>query len=161
MKSCKHISVFTIFYCLISFTVASSQQWVNPNFDNHRLDFRDLGYPSQTMIPADNSYITSLLSHSNGLIYGATSGKTQSYLFLYYKYTNKVRPLGRISSETGIHHGLLEGKDGEVYMGTGLNMFAPLKLTRDFPVELHAVENQLWKDICTPYAEYEGGHIYR
>ena len=161
MKSFKQISVMTIFFCFVISTILPAQQWVNPNFDNHRLDFRDLGYPAQNMIPADNSYITSLLSHSNGLIYGATSGKTQAYLFLYYKYVNKARPLGTIAGEKGVHHGLIEGKDGEIYIGTGLNMFAPLKLTRDFPVERFAIENQLWKDICAPYADYEGGHIYR
>jgi hypothetical protein len=147
-----------------SFTLPSAavaQQWVNPNFDNQRMDCRDLGYPGQTLIPADNSCITSLLAHSNGLIYGATSGKTQSYLFLYYKYNNKVHPLGTIAKEKGVHHALVEGKDGEIYIGTGLNMFAPVKLTKDFPVAQYAVEQQLWKDICAPYANYEGGHIYR
>ncbi|MHB9031227.1 MAG: NHL repeat-containing protein [Candidatus Latescibacterota bacterium] len=160
MKSWRICLAVTLF-CLILSSAATAQQWVNPNFDNQRIDCRDLGYPGQTLIPADNSCITSLLAHSNGLIYGATSGRTQSSLFLYYKYNNKVRPLGTIAKETGVHHGLVEGRDGEIYIGTGLNMFAPVKLTRDFPVALHAIEEQLWKDICTPYANYEGGHIYR
>ena len=80
---------------------AEGQQWVNPHFDTHRMDYRDLGYPSQNMIPADNSRITALCTHSNGLLYGATSGKTQSYMFLYNRYINKVRPLGQIAGATG------------------------------------------------------------
>lgn len=140
---------------------ANSQQFVNPHFDTHRMDYRDLGYPTQNLIPADNAYITALLAHSNGFIYGATSGKGQSYLFFYNRFINKVRPLGRIASETGVYHGLLEGKNGEIYIGTGKNMFAHVKLTKDFPVEYKGIEKQLWKDIKNHYKGYEGGHIYR
>lgn len=138
-----------------------SQQWINTHFDNHRLDYRDLGYPTQNLIPADNSQITALMTHSNGFVYGATSGKTQSYLFFYNQFINKVRPLGKISNATGVYHCLLEGKNGEIYIGTGLNMLAPLKLTKDFPVKVEGIEEQLWKDIKTPYQEFEGGHIYK
>lgn len=149
--------------CLLSLAVVNmpAQQWVNPHFDAHRMDYYDLGYPAQNLIPADNSQITGLLAHSNGFIYGATSGRDQSYLFFYNRYINKVRPLGKIANSKGVYHGLLEGKNGEIYIGTGLNMFAPLKLTKDFPVEHEAVEKQLWKDILAPYNGYEGGHIYR
>ena len=138
-----------------------AQQWVNPHFDTHRMDYRDLGYPAQNLIPADNSRITALLAHSNGLIYGATSGKTQSYLFFYNRYINKVRPLGKVADATGVYHCLLEGNDGAIYIGTGVNMFAPLKLTRDFPVEREGISKQLWKDIKKPYEDYPGGHLYR
>ncbi len=138
-----------------------AQQWVNPHFDTHRLDYRDLGYPTQNLIPADNSRITALLAHSNGFIYGATSGRTQSYLFFYNRYINKVRPLGRIANAQGIHHTLLEGTGGEIFIGSGLNVLAPVKLTRDFPVSALGIEKQLWKDITAVYAEFEGGHIYR
>jgi len=144
---------------LVSATLG--QQWVNPHFDAHRIDYRDLGYPQQNLIPADNSPITALLSHSNGFVYGATSGKTQSYLFFYNRYINKVRPLGKIGNAKAVHHCLLEGDDGVIYIGTGLNMFAPVKLTQDFPVEYEAVEKQLWKDIVRPYEGFEGGHIYK
>ncbi len=139
----------------------NAQQWINPHFDTHRMDYRDLGYPTQNLIPADNSQITALMTHSNGFIYGATSGKTQSYLFFYNRFINKVRPLGKIGIEKGVHHCLLEGKNGEIYIGTGLNMLAPLKLTKDFPVEKEGIEKQLWKDIKAPYESYPGGHIYR
>jgi hypothetical protein len=141
--------------------VVSAQQWVNPAFDCQRLDYRDLGYPTQNLIPADNSQITALLTHSNGLVYGATSGKTQAYLFLFNRYINKVRPLGRIAEEKGVYHGLLEGPDGSIYIGTGLNVLAPVRLHKDYTVYLNAVATELWKDVRAPYQGYAGGHIYR
>lgn len=140
---------------------ANAQQWANPHFDAHCLDYRDLGYPTQNLIPADNSAITALLAHSNGFIYGATSGRDQSYLFFYSRFLNKVRPLGKIANEVGVYHGLLEGANGEIYIGTGRNMFAHVKLTKDFPVEVDGIEKQLWKDIKEHYKGYAGGHIYR
>ena len=109
---------------------ALAQKWVNPHFDTHRLDYRDLGYPAANEIEADNSPITALLTHSNRKIYGATSGK-QSYLFVYDPYINKVRPLGKICDAKGVHHCMLEGKKGEIYIGTGRNIWEPLKLTSD------------------------------
>ena len=160
MKFTVRIFLIVLFWILLSQNIFA-QQWVNPHFDTHRLDYRDLGYPTQNLIPADNSCITALLAHSNGLIYGATSGKTQSYLFLYNRYINKVRPLGKIVEQKGVYHCLLEGKNGQIYIGTGLNMLAALKLTKDFPVEYEAIEKQLWKDICRPYNKYAGGHIYK
>jgi len=138
-----------------------AQRWVNPQFDAHRLDFRDLGYPGSNLIPADNSRITSLLGHTNGLVYGATSGRTQAYLFLYSRYTNKVKPLGKIADATGVHHGMVEGSDGSIYISTGLNMLAPVRLTAKFKGGDRAIERQLWKDITGPYTNYPGGHIYR
>jgi hypothetical protein len=153
-------------YCILpGFILAVNsviaQQWINPHFDTQRMDYRDLGYPTQNLIPADNSQITALMTHSNGFIYGATSGKTQSYLFFYNRFINKVRPLGKIANEAGVYHCMLEGNKEEIYLGTGLNMLAPLKLTKDFPVAVEAVETQLWKDIKGPYESYPGGHIYK
>lgn len=138
-----------------------AQQWVNPHYDAHHLDYRDLGYPTQNLIPADDSLITALVTHSNGFTYGATSGREQSYLFFYNRYINKVRPLGKIGDARGVHHALLEGADGALYVGTGLNLLAPVKLTRTFPVEYEGIEKQLWKDIKQPYAGFAGGHLYR
>lgn len=140
---------------------ALAQRWINPAFDTHRMDFRDLGYPEQNLIPADNSRISALLAHSNGFIYGATSGRTQSYLFFYNRHINKVRPLGTIADARGVHHGMVEGREGEIIIATGLNLFAPLALTKDFPVEIEGIEKQLWKDITAPYAAFPGGHLYR
>jgi hypothetical protein len=146
---------------VFSFSSVYGQQWINPHFDTHRMDYRDLGYPTQNLIPADNSQITALMTHSNGFVYGATSGKTQSYLFFYNRFINKVRPLGKIADEKGVYHCMLEGNNKEIYIGTGLNMFTPLKLTKDFPVETEGIEKQLWKDIKAPYESYPGGHIYK
>lgn len=153
-------------YCIllglvITFQSLCAQQWINPHFDTHRMDYRDLGYPTQNLIPADNSEITALMSHSNGFIYGATSGKTQSYLFFYNRFINKVRPLGKIGNETGVYHCILEGTNEELFIGTGLNMLAPLKFTKDFPVKVEGVEKQLWMDIKAPYKTYSGGHIFK
>ncbi len=150
----------TLALVLLAADAASAQQWVNPNFDTQRLDYRDLGYPTQNLIPADNSRITALLAHSNGHVYGATSGRTQAYLFFFNRYINKARPLGRIAEEKGVFHTLVEGRDGRIYIGTGLNQLQQVQLTRDFPVEQDGVELQLWKDIRKPYQNYAGGHIY-
>jgi hypothetical protein len=153
--------VATALLGLLATAPAAAQQWVNPHYEPHRLDYKDLGYPTQNLVPSDDSQITALLTHSNGFVYGATSGKTQSYLFFHNRFINKVRPLGRIAQARGVHHGLLEGADGSLYIGTGLNMLAPVELHGGFPVEIEAVEHQLWKDIKAPYEKYEGGHIYR
>ncbi len=160
MQFTARIFLIALFCVLLPQTVFA-QQWANPHFDTHRMDYRDLGYPTQNLIPADNSRITALLAHSNGFVYGATSGKTQSYLFFYNRFINKVRPLGKIADGKGVYHCLLEGDEGQIYIGTGMNMLAPLKLTKNFPVEHEGIEKQLWKDIRTPYNEYKGGHIYK
>ena len=137
-----------------------AQQWVNPHFETHRMDYRDLGYPAQNLIEADNSMISALMTHSNGFVYGATSGKTQSYLFFYNRFINKVRPLGKIGNDNGVHHTLLEGKDEKIYIGTGRSIYEYVKLTKEFPIEIEGIEKQLWKDIKAHFEGYEGGHIY-
>lgn len=136
-----------------------AQKCVNPHFDAQRLDFRDLGYPAATEIPADNTPIVALLSHSNGRIYGATSGK-QSYLFSFDGKTNKVYPLGFIPESKGVHHAIAEGPGGIVYIGGGLNEIELLTLSKDMPHGRRSIENQLWNDIKARYADYDGGHLY-
>lgn len=140
---------------------ADAQKWINPNFDAHRLDFRTLGYPDVTEIEADNSPITALVTVANGRIYGATSGKTASHLFVYDRAINKVRPLGTVGEARGVHHALVEDSDGTLLVGGGLNMLAPVPLAQEFPGGFRAIEEQLWKDVLTPYAGYAGGHLYR
>lgn len=132
--------------CVLPFYTLWSQKCVNPNFESHRLDFRDLGYPAATEIPADDSPIAALLSHSNGRVYGATSGK-QSNLFSYDAMTNKVYPLGEIASEEGVHQSIVEGKNGLIYIGTGRNQLNLLTLSRDIPYGRRTIENKLWEDI--------------
>ena len=139
---------------------AQAQKWINPNYDAHRLDYRDLGYPDVTAIDADNCPITALLTASNGHVYGATSGKA-SCLFLYDRGINKVRPLGRLGEAQGVYHALVQDSDGTLLIGGGLNLLAPVALTQQFPGGFRAIEEQLWKDIAAPYAKYAGGHIYR
>lgn len=137
-----------------------AQKWINPQFDGHRLDYRDLGYPDVSTIDADNSPITALVTASNGKVYGATSGKA-SCLFVYDRSINKVRPLGRIGDAQGVYHTLAVDRDGSILIGGGLNMLAPVQLTKEFPGGFRAIEEQLWKDIAAPYAKYAGGHLYR
>ena len=153
----KSINVVIIF--LLFSTVINAQKCVNPHFETHRLDFRDLGYPAATMIPADNSPIASLLAHSNGKVYGATTGE-QSYLFVYDYMTNKVYPLGKIPGSSGVHNSMVEGKDGLIYIGTGLNELKLLNLTQNFPHGRRMIEIQLWKDIKSKYEGFEGGRLF-
>ncbi len=144
---------------LFSANVLSAQKSVNPHFEAHHLDYRDLGYPGATEIPADNSPITSLITHSNGKIYGATSGK-KSYLFVYDYLTNKVYPLGIIPESKGVHHSMVEGDDGKVYIGTGLNELNLDMLSKEVPHGRRSIEHQLWDDIKHNYEDYPGGHLF-
>jgi len=152
-------SVPFLIILLVAGFLSHAQKSVNPHFEAHRLDFRDLGYPAATMIPADNSPIASLLTHSNGKVYGATSGK-QSYLFVYDFMTNKVYPLGKIPGAIGVHNSLVEGDDGLIYIGTGMNELREIKLTQDMPHGRRMIEKQLWKDIQDKYGDFDGGKIF-
>lgn len=160
MKSAKlKIVCAPLAAALVAFT-AFAQKCVNPHFDAQRLDYRDIGYPGATEIPADSSPITALLSHSNGKVYGATSGK-RSHLFVFDSRVNKVFPLGELpEAAKGVHHAILEGPDGRIFIGTGLNETELLTLTRDMPHGRRSIENQLWADIKARYSGYEGGRLY-
>ena len=137
-----------------------AQKCVNPHFDAQRLDYRDIGYPGTTEIPADSSPITALLAHSNGKVYGATSGK-RSHLFVFDSRVNKVFPLGALpEGEKGVRGCLLEGSDGRLFAGSGLCEIELLTLTRDMPHGRRAIEEQLWADIKGKYSKYAGGHLY-
>lgn len=153
----KIIAILTLLSASVAFMHA--QKCVNPHFDAQRLDFRDLGYPAATEIPADSTPIVALLSHSNGKIYGATTGK-QSYLFVFDGQTNKVYPLGFIPKAKGVHHSIVEGADGIIYLGGGLNEIEMLTLSKNMPHGRRSIENQLWDDIKAKYDDYEGGHLY-
>ena len=137
-----------------------AQKCVNPHFDAQRLDFRDLGYPGATEIPADSSPITALLGHSNGKVYGATSGR-QAHLFVWDARVNKVFPLGSLpKGEKGVRNCLVEGKDGRIFIGSGLSEIELLTLSKKMPEGRRAIENQLWADIKAKYRDYAGGHLY-
>lgn len=151
-------AVILLLLCLTPSSL-KAQKYVNPNFEAYRLDYRDLGYPGATDIPADDTPIGSLLAHSNGKVYGATSGK-QSYLFVNDFMTNKVYPLGQIPKAGGVHNAMVEGKKGVIYIGTGLNELELLTLSREIPYGRRTIEYQLWDDIKNKYKDFEGGRIY-
>lgn len=153
----KTILAFAIFV-MAGFS-SDAQKCVNPNVQSNRLDYRDLGYPAATEIPGDNARIGALLTHSNGQVYGATSGK-QSFLFHFDSMTNKVYPLGQIASEKGVHHCIVEGAGGLLFIGTGLNELEIPVLSKDVPYGRRTIEYQLWDDIEARYEGYAGGHIY-
>ena len=159
----KRFLTIAIAFQLFNFSTSQllfAQKCVNPHFDAQRLDFRDLGYPGATEIPADSSPITALLAHDgNGKVYGATSGK-KSHLFVYDFRVNKVFPLGVLPKSQGVHGCLVEGNDGILYIGTGKNEHELLILSKKMPEGRRAIENQLWADIEARYKGYEGGHLY-
>lgn len=152
----------SIIYILLSLLSLNgvAQKWVSPNYSNQYLDYRDLGYPGVNEIPADNSRISALLADENNYVYGATSGK-QSYLFLFDPYINKVRPLGKIPETTGVYHTMVADDEGNIYIGTGLNLLDEIPLTRDIPGGHRQIETQLWKDILNYHSDFGGGRILK
>jgi hypothetical protein len=142
-------------------TILLAQDWAKPNIkDLQRVDLRDLGYPLVNEIPANSSAITSLLTASDGKIYGATSGEV-AYLFLFDPVINKVRHLGKIEGQKGVHHSLVEGKDGSIYIGTGIDMFKEIPLSKGGIGQEETFDKSLWQDIKNHFKEYAGGHLYR
>jgi hypothetical protein len=116
-----------------------------------------LGYALVNEIPANSSAIIALITASDEKVYGATSGK-DSYLFLFDPRTNKARHLGKIADEKGTHHSLVEGKDGTIYIGTGVDMFEEFPLSKSFGEQ---IDKSLWTDIKNHFKDYAGGHLYR
>ena len=158
----KSILIFIMLGC-ISFktTPLHSQDWAKTNIkDQQRVDLRDLGYPLVNEIPANSSAVTSLLTAGDGKIYGATSGE-ETYLFMFDPVINKVRHLGKIKGQQGIHHSLVEGKDGCIYIGTGKDMFEEISLSKGGIGLEETIDKSLWKDIKNHFKEYSGGHLYR
>jgi len=136
-----------------------SQDWAKPVIKyQQRVDLRDLGYPMVNEIPVNSSAITSLITARNGLIYGGTSGD-DAYFFLFDPAINKARHLGRIPGHGGIHHSLVEDKNGNIYIGTGKDMFEDVPLSKWGEGD-DKFDVTLWKDIKRHFNEYEGGHLY-
>jgi len=123
-----------------------------------RVDLRELGYPQVNEIPENSSAITSLLSSRNGKIYGGTSGE-EAYLFVFNPLTNKVHHLGRIPAQEGIHHSMVEDDAGQIYFGTGRDMFKRIKLSKGGKWE--PIDEVLWSDIKHHFDAYPGGHLYK
>ena len=137
-----------------------AQDWKKPFISNlQRLDLRFLGYPEVNEVPANSSAITSLLTASDGNIYGATSGDT-AYLFVFEPNTNKVRHLGKVAGEQSVHHSLVEDSRGNVYLGTGINPFNEIKYSGAYFGDRSIMET-LWQDVKNHFAGYAGGHLYR
>lgn len=137
-----------------------SQDWAKPSIKNQqRVDLRDLGYSMVNEIPVNSSAVTSLITARNGIIYGCTSGD-EAYFFLFDPAINKVKHLGKIPGHTGVHHSLVEDKDGNIYIGTGKNMFADIPLSKWGEGD-DKFDVTLWKDIKKSFNDYRGGHLYR
>lgn len=154
------IFAFSIIVFLFSICTNSlyAQDWAKSNIkDLQRVDLRDLGYLDVNVVPSNSSAITSLLTASTGKIYGATSGD-QSYFFMFDPVTNKVKQLGKIAGEKGTHHSLVEGEDGCIYIGTGVNMFDEIPISKAYD---QTIDKSLWKDIKDYFAKNEGGHLYK
>ena len=154
-------------FCLILLGIFSllnkpifAQDWVKPYIKNlQRVDLRNLGYPLVNEIPANSTAITSLLTASDGKIYGGTTGE-EAYLFFFDHSINKVKHLGKIKSQQSIHHSLVEDKDGFIYLGTGKNPFVGIEFSAR-ALGPQRVENTLWPDIKRHFQNYPGGHLYR
>jgi hypothetical protein len=138
---------------------SASQDWARTLVKNQqRADLRDLGYPDVNEVPVNSSAITSLITASSGLIYGGTSGE-DAYMIMFDPSINKVRHLGKIPGHTAIHHSLVEDKDGNIYIGTGMNMFEDVPLSK-YGEGDDKIDETLWKDIKKHFSNYPGGHLY-
>jgi len=136
-----------------------SQDWAKPVIKNQqRVDLRDLGFPNVNEIPVNSSAITSLITARDGMIYGGTSGD-EAYLFLFDPTINKVRHLGKLPWQSGIHHSLVENKNGNIYIGTGKSIFGDVTLSKRGEGD-DKIDVTLWKDIKRHFNDYEGGHLY-
>ncbi|MBK8884906.1 MAG: hypothetical protein IPN67_21910 [Bacteroidales bacterium] len=74
---------------------------------------------------------------------------------------NKVRHLGKIDNQESIHHSLVEDKDGNIYLGTGKNMFGEILLSKGGLGSEGTIDKALWEDIKKHFRDYPGGHLYR
>ena len=157
----QYLCYFTLILMLcLNSSFSWAQHWVNPNYECHHLDLRDLGYPDVNMIPPNCSAITSLITASSGKIYGATSGDV-SYLFVYDPTINKVRHLGRLVGHQGVFHSLVMDGEGHLYIGTGKNVLEQVEISKETEPGHYAISNSLWNDVQKPYAGYKGGHLLR
>jgi len=156
--------IFTLFFLILGMLGQTlnvdAQDWARPLIKNQqRVDLRDLGYAQVNEIPVNSSAITSLITARDGIVYGGTSGE-DAYLFLFDQTINKVKHLGKIPGHTGIHHSLVEDKEGNIYIGVGKNMFEDMPMSKWGEGD-DKLDVTLWKDIKKYFNGYEGGHLYR
>lgn len=124
-----------------------------------RFDMRELGVRFVNAIPSDESTITSLIRGPDGRIYGGTTGEV-CHLFVFSHQTNSVKPLGQFDGHQSIHHALAVGRDGMIYIGTGLNEIKQHPVSDPIPGKA-GITVSLWNDIQARYMKYEGGCLYR
>jgi len=136
MLNCRKKAFTLITAGLFLFTAGATSvfaDWSRTSIKHtQRVDLRNLGYPLVNEIPANSSAITSLLTAHNDKIYGATSGE-QAYLFVFDPVINKVRHLGKIKDQAGVHHALAEDKDGLIYIGTGRSILDEIEIPKWAP----------------------------
>lgn len=160
-NDCRHLLYFVlilIFFYLSSLSFA--QHWVNPYYECHHLQMRDLGYAGVNVIPPNCSAVTSLVTAPSKKIYGATSGDV-SYLFVYDPKINKVRHLGKLTGHQGVYHSLVMDKEGHLYIGTGKNVLEQVEISSQTGTGRYAISDSLWDDVKRPYDGYKGGHLLR
>lgn len=158
MKIFNKFFLFTGLLLSVNFNIFS-QDWAKSLITNQqRVDLRDLGYQGVNEIPVNSSAVTSIITAKDGLIYGGTSGD-EAYLFLFDPGINKVRHLGKLPGQSGIHHSLVEDKEGNVFIGTGKNIFEDITLSKWGEGD-DKFDVTLWKDIKKHFAGYPGGHLF-
>lgn len=105
--------------------------------------------------------ITVLLLPIPTVKYMARHPQNRNNSFLSRDYrTNKVFPLGIIPETRGVHHALVEGADGAIYIGTGLNEIELPILSRTPSRSPPGHWKSAWADISARYDSYDGGHIF-
>ncbi len=83
-------------------------------------------------------------------IYGATTG-FRSYLFVFAPKTDQVKPLGHLPGCEGVHHSLVAGKDGRLFLGGGKNVIQPFAISRRSGGGLNWVSEDLWQQVEEQY----------
>jgi hypothetical protein len=146
-------------------TMGFAQDWAISGIKQlQRVDIRELGYPQVNQIPENSSAITSLLTTSNGKIYGGTTGEN-AYLFFFDPATNKAQHLGKLPDQKTIHHSLVEGKDGMIYIGTGgIDLFEPIEFSHEGFGENpdnRFYNKTVWQDVQKHFSQAPSGHLFR
>jgi len=157
--------VLVVVFLLAVHESGMAQDWALSNIKQlQRVDIRELGYPEVNEIPENSSAITSLLTASNGKIYGGTTGE-HAYLFLFDPGSNKVQHLGELPEQRTVHHALVEDKDGLIYIGTGgIDPFESIEFSHEELGENPANRfhnRSLWKDVQRHFGKAPSGHLFR
>ena len=156
----KKVFIFCLIFCLLaaiaqqSFARGGSKTNIK---QLQRIDVRDLGYPMVNEIPNNSSAVTSLMTAGSGKIYGGTSGE-YAYLFLFDPAINKAKHLGRIKNQQGIHHSLVEDKNGCIYIGTGKDVGEEFELSKYGP-RPGPTDMMPWGDVTKVFEDNYSDHV--